>query len=268
MRHILSIAGSDSCAGAGIQADIKTISALGSYGLTAITAVTAQNTRGVLAWQEIKAEIVRVQLEALFADIRVDAVKIGMLGSTRVIETISDFFTSLFAQKIFAKRHNYSKLPLVIDPVMYAKSGDRLLEEGTIDVLRNKLLPLATVITPNLPEAEELLGKKIKNIADMEEAGRELLSLGTPWVVVKGGHLEGDPVDVVGHEDSTYLIEGRRVETSNNHGTGCTFSSAIATYLGQGYDMLTAIKKARLYVETTLQGGFAIGEGVGILKHL
>lgn len=263
MKHILSIAGSDSCAGAGIQADLKTISALGSYGLTVITAVTAQNTTGVLGVQEIAPEIVKAQLEAIFQDIRVDAVKIGMLSGTAVIEVVSSFFSFLHKENGYQE----TKLPIILDPVMVAKSGDSLLQADAVGALKKQLLPQARVITPNIPEAEVLLGNKITTVDDMKDACSDLLKLGPDWVVVKGGHFEGEPVDVAANADEVHLIRGRRVATNNNHGTGCTLSSAIAAYIGQGYDELTAITRAKEYIQACLEHGFAVGRGVGILDH-
>ncbi|MDD3268548.1 MAG: bifunctional hydroxymethylpyrimidine kinase/phosphomethylpyrimidine kinase [Syntrophomonadaceae bacterium] len=268
MRHILSIAGSDSCAGAGIQADLKTISALGGYGLTVITAVTAQNTTGVRAFQEVQLDIVQAQLEAIFADIRVDAVKIGMLASSQLIELITSFFSSLYKGRIFKDKYDYAHLPLVVDPVMVAKSGDRLLAEAAVESLKSRLFPLATVITPNLPEAEKLLGRGIPNHAAMEESCRELLKMGPRYVVVKGGHLPGEPVDMVGNNNSVYMQGGKRIPGNNNHGTGCTFSSALATFLAQDYEVPEGVRKAKKYVEGCLKGGFAIGQGVGVMDHL
>lgn len=267
MRHILSIAGSDSCAGAGIQADLKTISALGGYGLTVITAVTAQNTRGVSAYQAVELDIVQAQLEAIFADIRVDAVKIGMLASSQLIELIASFLSSLYKGRIFNEKYNYNQLPLVIDPVMVAKSGDRLLAEEAVESLKSRLFPLAAVITPNLPEAEKLLGRSISDPAAMESACRDLLNLGSQWVVVKGGHLPGEPMDIVGNNKSIYRQPGKRVSGNNNHGTGCTFSSALATCLAQGCEIPEAVSKAKKYVESSLAGGMAIGQGVGVMDH-
>ncbi|MEN6325534.1 MAG: bifunctional hydroxymethylpyrimidine kinase/phosphomethylpyrimidine kinase [Syntrophomonas sp.] len=267
MQHILSIAGSDTCAGAGIQADLKTISALGGYGLTVITAVTAQNTTGVSAFQEVDLNIVQAQLEAIFADIRVDAVKIGMLASSQLIELIAVFLSSLYEGRIFNDKYNYAKLPLVVDPVMVAKSGDRLLAEEAVESLKEKLFPLATVITPNLPEAEKLLDRSISDLAAMEEACRGLLEMGPRFVVVKGGHLPGEPVDMVGNKKSVYMQGGKRIAGSNNHGTGCTFSSALATFLAHGYEVPEGVRKAKKYVENCLAGGFAIGQGVGVMDH-
>ena len=269
MKHILTIAGSDPCAGAGIQADLKTISALGAYGLSVITAVTAQNTRGVTGVQEIKPEIIRAQLEAVFADVRVDAVKIGMLGSSATIQVVAAFLRDLMADKLQDMPVNYEtgRLPLVLDPVMVAKSGDRLLEDEAVNSLINDLLPMAMVLTPNLPEAQTLLGSTIKDPAEMAEAGKKLVEMGPKWVVVKGGHLPGEPIDLVVGSDEVYELPGRRVAGHNNHGTGCTYSSAIATYLALGHPVPEAIRKAKGYVEASLVNGFSIGHGVGVLDH-
>jgi hydroxymethylpyrimidine/phosphomethylpyrimidine kinase len=258
MQNILSIAASDSCAGAGLQADLKTISALGAYCLTVLTAVTAQNTRGVTAVQNIDRKVVYAQLEAIFSDIKVDAVKIGMLSGPSIVKAVAEYLS---------RESIYSRVPVVIDPVMIASSGDRLLDEEAITIMKDELFPLARIITPNLAEAETLLGIKITGINDMEMACRELLKTGSRWVVIKGGHIPGEPVEVVGNAEGIYRVEGKRIKTSNNHGTGCTFSSAIAVYLAEGYDELPAVKKAKDYVESALRNGFAIGAGAGILQH-
>jgi len=254
MNHVLTIAGSDSCAGAGVQADLKTISALGAYGLTVFTSLTAQNTREVGAIQELDPWFIHSQLDAIFTDIRVDAIKIGMLSSSSTITTIAQYLESV-------------PVPIVLDPVMVAKSGDRLLQFSAINTLKDKLLPLATVITPNLPETEELTGHPVKSLEAMEKACRELLARGIPWVVVKGGHLEGEPVDVVGHDNEMIHLSGRRIAGNNNHGTGCTFSSAIATGIALGLAVPEAIARARDYLQEVLENGFAIGQGVGVLNH-
>jgi len=266
MKHILTIAGSDSCAGAGIQADSKTINALGSYALNVITAITAQNTKGVRTVQEIKAEVIYAQLEAIFSDIRVDAVKIGMLSSPEAIQAVAKFLR-LLKKREEPEEYNYASLPIILDTVMVAKSGDRLLKKEAVECLKKELLPLATLITPNLPEAEELLGTKITSIDTMSTACRHLLTWGPQWVLVKGGHLTGEPIDVLGNEYIITNIPGSRIVTNNNHGTGCTLSAAIATYVGQGIDMLQAVKQAKSYVENCMRSGFAIGNGVGILDH-
>jgi hydroxymethylpyrimidine/phosphomethylpyrimidine kinase len=269
MKHILTIAGSDSCGGAGIQADLKTISALGGYGLSVITAVTAQNTRGVIGIQEIKPEIIRAQLEAVFSDVRIDAIKIGMLGSSTTIRVVAAFLNEVYKGKFAGvlPYHESGKLPLVLDPVMVAKSGDRLLEDEAVNSMISDLLPLATVLTPNLPETETLLGCKITQAPEMVRAGRKLIEMGPKWVVVKGGHLPGEPVDIVVGPDEVHELPGSRIAGNNNHGTGCTFSSAIATGLALGLPVNEAICRAKTYVEVSLRHGFSIGQGVGVLDH-
>jgi len=254
VKHVLTIAGSDTCGGAGVQADLKTISAWGAYGLSVFTSLTAQNTRGVGAIQELEPWFIQSQLDAIFTDIAVDAIKIGMLGSSAIIATVAEYLEQ------FA-------VPIVLDPVMVAKSGDRLLQRSAINTLKKLLIPLATVITPNLPETEELLGHPVKTLEAMEEACHELLAWGIPWVVVKGGHLEGEPVDMVGHGDEIMQLSGKRVAGNKNHGTGCTFSSAIAAGIALGLAIPEAITRARDYLQTALENGFAIGQGVGVLHH-
>lgn len=256
MKKVLSIAGSDSCAGAGIQADMKTISALGAYALTVITAVTAQNTQGVTAIQEIDTRIVRAQLQAIFDDIKVDAVKIGMLSSIELIEEVTG------ALLLYAKN-----IPIVLDPVMVAKSGDRLLKIEAINSLKKNLFPLATIITPNLPETEELLEREIKGVKEMEEAAKELREITSAWVVVKGGHLGGEPLDVLAGPEGIFHLNGTRIRSQNNHGTGCTFAAAIATYLSQEHSVQESVSKAKIYVHKSLEKGFPIGKGVGVLDH-
>ncbi|QGT98680.1 Hydroxymethylpyrimidine phosphate kinase ThiD [Candidatus Syntrophocurvum alkaliphilum] len=258
MKCVLTIAGSDSCAGAGIQADLKTISALGAYGLTVITAVTAQNTKGVIKVQEINPDIVEAQLEALFSDINIDVVKIGMLSSKVLIEKVASYLK--------AKSYN-NNLPIILDPVMVAKSGDRLLHVEAIEALKNKLFPISKIITPNIPEAETLLNTRINNINDMDAACLKLLDYGCEWAIVKGGHLDGEPVDVVGNNNKTYHISSKRINTNNSHGTGCSFSSAIAVNLANNLDVIDSVTKAKKYISTSLKTGFPIGKGVGILDH-
>lgn len=203
---------------------------------------------------EMPPWFIKSQLDAIFEDIRIDAVKIGMLGGSAAIKTVASYLAPL-------------RLPLVLDPVMVAKSGDRLLEPSAVEVLKEQLLPLATVITPNLHETEELTGNSIDGLDNMVTACRQLLGWGIPWVVIKGGHLPEEPVDVIGHGENISLFKRRRVGGNNNHGTGCTYSSAIATGIARGLDVYEAISRAREYIQDALENGFAIGEGVGILGH-
>jgi hydroxymethylpyrimidine/phosphomethylpyrimidine kinase len=261
-RHyprVLSIAGSDSGGGAGIQADLKTFSALGCYGMTAITAITAQNTQGVRAIHGVPPEILKAQIEAVVEDIGVDAVKIGMLHSPEVVQVVA-----------WAIRH-YGLKKVVLDPVMVATSGDRLIAEETVQVLVSELFPLATVVTPNLDEAELLLCHKIAGIDALEPAACEMLALGAPTVLLKGGHLQGnDVVDVFlqpGH--ATHRMATQRIASRNVHGTGCTLSSAIAAYLALGLDLPLAVTQARIYILQAISAGANVrtGHGHGPLNH-
>ena len=257
--RVLSIAGSDSGGGAGIQADLKTFSALGCYGMTAITAITAQNTQGVRAIHGVPSEILKAQIEAVVEDIGVDAVKIGMLHSPEVVQVVA-----------WAIRH-YGLKKVVLDPVMVATSGDRLIAEETVQVLVKELFPLASVITPNLDEAELLLGHAIAGVNALEPAGAELLALGAMAVLLKGGHLKGDQVvDVLLQPGlPTLRMASTRIESRNVHGTGCTLSSAIAAYLALGLDLVQAVTQARAYILKAIAAGADVrtGHGHGPLNH-
>ena len=257
--RVLSIAGSDSGGGAGIQADLKTFSALGCYGMTAITAITAQNTQGVRAIHGVPPDMLRAQIEAVVEDIGVDAVKIGMLHSPEVVAVVADAL----------RRHH---LPhVVLDPVMVATSGDRLMADETVQVLVRELFPLATVVTPNLDEAALLLGRPIPGIEALDGAARALLALGAPAVLLKGGHLPGDEVvDVLVLPDRTLQhLRSPRIATHNGHGTGCTLSSAIAAHLALGQALPEAVALARAYILGAIQAGAAVrtGQGHGPLNH-
>ena len=264
-RRALTIAGSDSGGGAGIQADLKTFAALGCYGMSVVTAVTAQNTCAVTAIHSVPAEVVSAQIDAVLGDIGADAVKIGMLGS---IEAITAVATAL--------RH-WRPPAIVVDPVMVAKSGDRLLNDDAVSCLRDLLLPLATVITPNLPEAESLLGHSIfPTRAAMEQAAVELLAFGGEAVVLKGGHLAASATSpdcaALRNPDGSIGIEwldSERIATSNTHGTGCTFSSAIAAGLARGVTIPVAIRQAKDYLTSALVAGvpYSIGKGHGPVHH-
>ncbi|MBI4312734.1 MAG: bifunctional hydroxymethylpyrimidine kinase/phosphomethylpyrimidine kinase [Chloroflexi bacterium] len=252
----VTIAGSDSGGGAGIQADLKTFAALGVYGASALTAITAQNTLGVTAIHEVPTDVIAAQIEAIITDIGADAVKTGMLASSPVINVV--------AREL--KRHRVARL--VVDPVMVAKGGDRLLQEEAVDALRAILLPLATVVTPNTPEAEVLAGMTIRTMTDVREAARRIAALGPKNVVVKGGHLEGkDAVDTLydGHGFQEFTSE--RFPTKNTHGTGCTFASAIAAGLAKGLPVVDAVAGAKAYVTSAIKAGLEIGHGHGPLDH-
>jgi hydroxymethylpyrimidine/phosphomethylpyrimidine kinase len=256
MHTALTIAGSDSGGGAGIQADLKTFAAHQVYGTSALTAVTAQNTLGVTAWQALPADLVTAQIEAIAGDIGADAVKIGMLANAAIVEAVAAAIAEL-------------ELPnVVVDPVMVAKSGDSLLDADAVDALRRELLPRARIVTPNIPEAEALSGERIRDVAGMRAAARRLVALGPRIVVVKGGHLGGDEsVDVVVGTDGELELRKPRVATRNTHGTGCTFSSAIAANLARGLDWRTALTEARDYLDGALRHALPIGRGHGPLHH-
>jgi hydroxymethylpyrimidine/phosphomethylpyrimidine kinase len=256
MPVALTIAGSDSGGGAGIQADLKTYAALGVYGVTVITAVTAQNTVGVRAVQDIEPEIIQAQLDAVADDFEVRALKTGMLANARIIDVVA----------LGIQRHRLA--PLVIDPVMVAKSGDRLLREDAVDALRQRLMPLARVVTPNIPEAEVLSGITIRSMDDRERAARAILALGAHAVVVKGGHAFDDPVvDLLVEDAGVTPFSAPRVTTDQTHGTGCTFSAAIAAGLARGMSVPAAVGSARAYVSHALREAPGLGHGHGPLQH-
>jgi hydroxymethylpyrimidine/phosphomethylpyrimidine kinase len=255
----LTIAGSDSSGGAGIQADLKSFAALSVYGASAITALTAQNTRGVSAVHPVPPEFVTAQLEAVFADLAVGAVKTGMLGGRATIDAIAAAFK------------HWSPPLVVIDPVMVATSGDRLLPADAVDALRTKLIPLAAIITPNLPEAAVLLSEPLAaSDAAIESQGRRLLSLGCAHVLIKGGHGHGsESIDYLITADRTLPLASPRLATQNTHGTGCSLSAAIAAGLAKGEDMETAVRNAKAFISAAIASAdrFAVGHGHGPVHH-
>ena len=257
--RLLSIAGSDSGGGAGIQADLKTFSALGCYGMTALAALTAQNTRGVTAIHAVPPAFLKAQLEAVLDDIGADAVKIGMLHSPEMVEVVAWAIDQ------------YQLKTVVLDPVMVATSGDRLMVQETVQVLVDQLFPRATVVTPNLDEAALLLGRSVEDVAALEPAVADLLTLGARAVLVKGGHLSGDAVvDRLGLANGTReQWQSARIATHNGHGTGCTLSSAIAVYLAQGQALPEAVGLARAYILGAIAAGAKVrtGHGQGPLNH-
>jgi len=252
----LTIAGSDSGGGAGIQADLKTFAALGVYGTSALTAVTAQNTVGVRAVEEAPPALVAAQIDAVLEDIGADAAKTGMLSSAAIV--------AVTVGRIRA--HGIARL--VVDPVMVAKSGDRLLREDAVRALRTDLLPLALVVTPNLPEAETLAGVTIGSRADLEDAARRIAALGPRYVLIKGGHAPGDPIDILYDGRAFREYPGARIATTSTHGTGCTLSAAIAAYLARGLAVEDAVGRAKEYVEAAMRAASPIGRGHGPLHHL
>jgi hydroxymethylpyrimidine/phosphomethylpyrimidine kinase len=256
MAIALTIAGSDSGGGAGIQADLKTFGAFGVYGTCAITAVTAQNTTGVTAWTAIDAGLVEAQIEAVAGDFAVCAVKTGMLATAAIVEAVSATIAAL-------------DLPnLVVDPVMVAKGGHRLLDEDAVHTLRSELLPRAMIVTPNIPEAEVLVGFSIRSLDEMRRAAREIRRLGPTVVVVKGGHLEGDvSIDIVCAEDDEFELSGPRIRSRNTHGTGGTFSAAAAAGLALGRPVAEALRDARAYLQGAIEHAPGYGAGHGPLNH-
>jgi hydroxymethylpyrimidine/phosphomethylpyrimidine kinase len=255
--RVLIIAGSDSGGGAGIQADIKTVTALGGYAMTAISALTAQNTRGVFGVVPVPPDFIAQQMRLVLEDLGADALKTGMLHSAAVIEVVADTIEALAP-----------RTPLVVDPVMVAKGGARLLEPDAVAALKRRLLVHATVLTPNIPEAEALAGTTIRDVADMRHAAQSLLTLGPDAVLLKGGHLDSDTiVDVLATTDGLQSFEDPRINTTSTHGTGCTLASAIATGLAQGLGIAAAVTRARAYVRRAIETAPGFGHGHGPLNH-
>ena len=255
--RVLVIAGSDSGGGAGIQADIKTITALGGFAATAVTALTAQNTQGVFGVHPVPVAFIRQQIAVVMEDIGADVIKTGMLGDVGTIEAVC------------AALADYADgVPVVLDPVMVAKGGHALLADDAVGVMRRRLLPLARVITPNLPEAEALSGVRIGNVEDMRVAAQVLLSLGVPAVLLKGGHLEGDALtDLLATPEGIEAFTSERIQTRHTHGTGCTTASAVAVGLAQGMSLRDAVVRARAYVRAAILSAPGYGAGHGPLDH-
>ena len=256
MKTALTIAGSDSSGGAGIQADIKTMTANGVYAMSAVTALTAQNTTGVYGILESTPEFLASQLDCIFTDIFPDAVKTGMVSSTGLIEVIAD------------KLKQYKAQNIVVDPVMVATSGSRLISQEAVDALKELLLPLATVLTPNIPEAEVLSGLTISGPADMEKAAQAIGETYGCAVLCKGGHDLNDANDLLWRDGTCKWFHGRRIDNPNTHGTGCTLSSAIASNLAKGCDLDTAVKRAKAYLSGALAAMLNLGAGQGPMDHL
>ena len=256
MKTALTIAGSDSSGGAGIQADIKTLTANGVYATSAITALTAQNTTGVYGILESTPEFLANQLDCIFTDIFPDAVKTGMVSSTALIAVIAD------------KLRQYGARNIVVDPVMVATSGARLISEEAVDALKEKLLPLATLLTPNIPEAEVLSGMTISDPAGMEQAARAISEKYGCAVLCKGGHQISDADDLLWREGAGVWFRGRRIQNSNTHGTGCTLSSAIAANLAKGYDLDRSVQRAKDYISGALAAMLDLGKGSGPMDHM
>lgn len=256
MRTALTIAGSDSSGGAGIQADLKTFAAHGVFGMSAITAITAQNTTGVLRADVLAVDLVIAQIDAVAVDIRPDATKIGMVANARIIEAIASAI----------RRHQLQRV--VVDPVMVSKGGARLMDENAIHEFRSRLMPLATVVTPNIPEAEALTGLTIASAGDLRRVAIRLVEMGASAALVKGGHFpDGPAVDVLWDGADSLILETPRVRTTQTHGTGCTLSSAIAARLALGDDLPSACRAAKQYVARAIEQAPGLGHGHGPLQH-
>ena len=257
--NVLTIGGSDSCGGAGIQGDLKTFSALSCYGMSVITALTAQNTQGVQEIQDIPSKFISSQITSIFDDIRVDAVKIGMLFNASVVKEVAKCL------------YKYKGFPIVLDPVMFAKSGDRLIKKTAIEAIKKKLFPLATIVTPNIAEAAALVGRHLQSPKEIETATLELCSLGPEAVVIKGGNITTQTSDdcMVTKGNRPKWLYQKRILTKNTHGTGCTFSSAIASFLAQSYSIEDAVRLAKKYLTEALKAGsdMSIGKGKSPVMH-
>jgi len=252
--RVLTVAGSDSGGGAGIQADLKTMLALGVHGMSVIAAVTAQNSLGVQGYWELPPEAVRAQLDSVLSDIGAQAVKTGMLASTVLVETVAETLADV-------------EVPVVVDPVGVSKHGDSLLAVDALDAMRAELLPLATVVTPNLWEVEQLTGVKVDEENRLRDAAEAVRALGPKWVLIKGGHLPGEPVDLLFDGTREYRFGAPRHDNRHTHGTGCTLASAIASYLALGEDVVGAVGRAKEYVTGAIEHGFPLGEGIGPVDH-
>lgn len=255
MRTALSIAGSDSSGGAGIQADIKTMTANGVYAMTAITALTAQNTTGVTGIMEVTPEFLAQQLDSIFTDIRPDAVKIGMVSSSALIHVIAE------------KLKEYKAENIVVDPVMVATSGSKLISDDAIETLKTCLMPLSSILTPNIPEAEVLSGMKVETEAEMILAAKKISETFHCAVLCKGGHQLNDANDLLYRDGEYKWFHGKRIQNPNTHGTGCTLSSAIASNLAKGYSMDESVKRAKDYISEALEAMLDLGKGSGPMKH-
>ncbi|MFI1254476.1 bifunctional hydroxymethylpyrimidine kinase/phosphomethylpyrimidine kinase [Streptomyces netropsis] len=256
--RVLTVAGSDSGGGAGIQADLKTMLALGVHGMSVLTAVTAQNSRGVQGAWELPAEAVRAQFRSVVDDIGVQAVKTGMLASVELVETVAGLLAEVGAR---------SGAPVVVDPVGVSKHGDALLAASALDAVRTKLLPTATVATPNLDEVAWLTGVRVSTEADLRRAADAVLSYGPRWALIKGGHLAGDAVDLLTDGTEEHWLRATRHDNRHTHGTGCTLASAIAARLAQGRSVPEAVADAKDYVTGAIAAGFPLGGGIGPVDH-
>ncbi|MDR0423012.1 MAG: bifunctional hydroxymethylpyrimidine kinase/phosphomethylpyrimidine kinase [Rickettsiales bacterium] len=255
VKKCLTIAGSDCSGGAGIQADLKTFSALGCYGMSVITSVVAENTQRVISIQDVDINIIEDQIDACFEDIEIDGLKIGMLSNIDIMLAIKD------------KLLQYKPKNVVIDPVMYAKGGVALMKEDCIDTLIKEIIPLAFVLTPNIPEAEKITNKRISTLRDMEEAGKVIYDMGCKNVLIKGGHLENDATDILYNGEEIFHFKNEKINTKNTHGTGCTLSSAIASELTKENPVDIAVGNAKKYIVGAITNDLCIGKGNGSINH-
>jgi len=255
MKKVLSIAGSDCSGGAGIQADLKTFSAHGVFGMSVIISVVAENTSRVIDIQDVKPDMIEKQIDAVFEDIDVDAVKVGMLSQPASMKTVA------------GRLKKYSPANIVIDPVMFAKNGCPLMNPDAIDTLIKTVIPLADLLTPNIPEAEKIAGIKINNVEDMKKSAVAIYNMGCKNVIIKGGHAIGNALDILFDGDKFYSFDVQRVETKNTHGTGCTYSSAIASNLALGFELQEAVHRAKEYDTIAIQHSLSIGRGNGPTHH-
>ncbi|MFE7673170.1 bifunctional hydroxymethylpyrimidine kinase/phosphomethylpyrimidine kinase [Streptomyces albidoflavus] len=253
-RRVLTVAGSDSGGGAGIQADLKTMLALGVHGMSVLTAVTAQNSLGVQGVWELPDEAVRTQYRSVVDDIGVQAVKTGMLSSASLVTTVAELLAA-------------TEAPAVVDPVGVSKHGDSLLAESALDAVRHRLMPVATVATPNLDEVAQLTGVEVRDEAGMARAAEAVLALGPTWALIKGGHLSGDAVDLLTDGTETHWYRAPRLDNRHTHGTGCTLASAIASHLALGHPVPQAVGLAKEYLTGAIGAGFALGAGIGPVDH-
>jgi hydroxymethylpyrimidine/phosphomethylpyrimidine kinase len=254
LPRVLTIAGSDSGGGAGIQADLKTMLACGVHGMSVVAAVTAQNSLGVQGYWELPLDAVRAQLDSVLGDIGVDAVKTGMLASSALVSLTAAALSGL-------------EVPVVVDPVGVSKHGDSLLAPDALAVVREELLPVATLVTPNLHEVAQLTGITVASADGLLEAAQAMHAFGSRWVLVKGGHLDGDAVDLLYDGTQSWVFTAPRLDNRHTHGTGCTLASAIASYLALGHDMPASVGLAKEYVTGAIAAGFALGGGIGPVDH-
>ncbi len=255
LKTALTIAGSDCSGGAGIQADLKTFSANGVFGMSVITSVVAENTSRVISVENVSADMIKTQIDAVFEDIEVGAVKVGMLSDSITMKAVAE------------KLIQYKPVFIVVDPVMVAKGGHSLMQKDALTTLSEKIIPVSYLLTPNIPEAQEITGIKITGLEDMKSAAKRIISMGAKNVIIKGGHLKNDALDVLFDGKEYHTFSSERINTKNTHGTGCTFSSAITANLAKGDSLFMAVAKAKAYITTAIEHSLEIGKGYGPTNH-